>query len=285
MSGKHESGGVHKPNPRELLDAYFDGDLDRAGKAKLHEALREDHLLAEEFSRTSEAVSMLRQCGSNNGLSVDLTDRVLARCEVRRGYLNRRGRRFVLAGRSAVVMAAMAIVAGVAVWIRLTPPDLRLPDSQRPLGVLLESGNSDAADLRMVPPSVQRDLADSVDQNKVERTIVYGLPTDSPESFSTFGRGATGLDTAATARLPLVARSADPLRRGAMAWRAEPLPMDPQRAASYVPQPGDIDWWNRSEPTAGARPMPGRARGHWLLLRRGHDPTLADLIQAERDRE
>lgn len=285
MSRKHEPGGMHGPNPRELLDTYFDGDLDRAGKARLHKALREDHLLAEEFSRTSEAVSMLRHCGSNNGLGIDLTDRVLARCEVRRGYLNRQGRRFVLAGRSAVAMAALAIVAGVVVWVRLTPPELRLPESQRPLGVLLESGNSDAADLRMVPPSVQRDLADSVDQNKVERTIVYGLPADSPESFSAFGKAPAGLDTGATARLPLVARAADPRGHGAMAWRAEPLPMGPQRAASFVREPGDIDWWNRSEATAGARPMPGRAHGHWLLLRRGGEPTLADLIQAERDRE
>lgn len=264
-----------------MLDAYFDGELDRAGKARLHEALREDQLLVEEFNRTSEAVSMLRQSASNTGLDVDLSDRVLARCETTRGYLNKRGRRFVLAGRSAVAMAALALVAGVVVWVRMTPPELRLPESQRPLSVLLESGNTDAANLRMVPPSVQQDLADSVDQSKVERTIVYGLPADSADSFSPFGAPAPAADGRAMARLPLLARSTSPDGVRADAWLAGPLPMDQRAASSIVPGPGAIGWWNRSSPAASSFAVPGEQ--HLLILK--GEPTIFDLLEAQRERE
>lgn len=270
-----------EPSARELLDAYFDGELDRAGKAKLHESLREDHLLVEEFNRTSEAVSMLRQSASNTGLGVDLSERVLTQCDAKRGYLNKRGRRFVLAGRSAVAMAALALAAGVVVWVRMTPPELRLTDGQRPLGVLLESGNHDAANLRMVPPGVQQDLADSVDQSKVERTIVYGLPADSADSFSTFGERGPVAEQRAMARLPLLARSAEADGGSANAWLAGPMPMDQRAAASVVPGPGATGWWNRPLPTASTVTLPGER--HLLILK--GEPTIFDLLEAERDRE
>lgn len=264
-----------------MLDAYFDGELDRAGKAKLHEALREDHLLVEEFNRTSEAVSMLRQDASNIGLEIDLTDRVLARCETTRGYLNQRGRRFVLAGRSAVAMAALALVAGVVVWVRMTPPELRLPESQRPLSVLLEGGNTDAANLRMVPPSVQQDLADSVDQSKVERTIVYGLPADPADSFSTFGGPTRRDEGRAMARLPLLAGTPNPGGMRTDAWLAGPMPMDRRAAASVVPGPGAVGWWNRPSPTTSTLTLPGDR--HLLILK--GEPTILDLLEAQRERE
>ncbi|NRA58651.1 MAG: hypothetical protein HRU13_11120, partial [Phycisphaerales bacterium] len=83
MTHRNGPNGQDSVNERDLLEAYFDGELDSAGKGRLHEALRQDTVLAEEFSRTSEAVSMLRQSASNTSLKVDLTDSVMARCEVR----------------------------------------------------------------------------------------------------------------------------------------------------------------------------------------------------------
>lgn len=284
MSRTHKPGHDQERNTRELLDAYFDGDLDRAGKARLHEALREDHLLAEEFSRTSEAVSMLRQSASNTRLDVDLSERVLAQCEASRGYLNKRGRRFVLAGRSAVAMATLALAAGVVAWVRLTPPELRLPESQRPLGVLLESGNTDAANLRLVPPSVQQDLADSIDQSKIERTIVYGLPADPASSFSAFGQETEPSRTGAVARLPLLARSGETNRSPANAWPTGPLPMERQTAASVVRGPDASGWWNRPAPSSATVTLPGGRPRHFLFLRHS-EPTILDLLEAERDRE
>lgn len=281
MSRTNQRGDADAPNTRELLDAYFDGELDRADAPRLRRALREDPVLAEEFGRTSEAVSMLSQSGANSALDVDLSERVLARCEATRGYLNKRGRRFVLAGRSAVALTALAMVAGVVLWVRLTPPELRLPDSQRPLGVLLESGTTDAAKLRMVPPSVQQDLADSVDQSKIERTIVYGLPADSAASFSAFGTGERPAASAPTAQLPLLARSAD-RAPASHPWRAGPMPMDHQAAARVVPAPGATSWWHRPAPSGAPLGWPAdQHNGHIFL--RGGEPTLLDLLRAERD--
>lgn len=272
MSRMHTQGDNAAPNGRELLDAYFDGEIDRAGKGRLHDALRHDPVLAEEFSRTSEAVSMLRQSGSNSGLDIDLTERVLARCDAQRGYLNKRGRRFVVAGRTAVALATLVMAAGVVVFIRMTPPGLRLPERERPIGVLLESGNADAHRMRMVPPSVQRDLADSVDQSKVERTIVFDLPADSARDFSAFRptEGDSG-EARAMARLPMFPRWDAPA--DASDWASGPLPMDAQRAASVVRSPGasPLNWWERPQVSPLiAEPVAPLAdhRGAWLLLRR-----------------
>lgn len=290
-SDRKSMGDTNAPNTRELLDAYFDGEIDRAGKGRLHEALRHDHVLAEEFSRTNEAVSMLRQSASNSGLEVDLTQRVLARCESRRGYLNKRGRRFVLAGRSAVALAALALTAGVVLWVRLTPAELRLPDSQRPLGVLLESGNADAAKMRMVPPNVQQDLADSVDQSKAERTIVFHLQADPAESFSLMGvHPESPADARAMSRLPMFARSDNPQKQRAMTMRLGPLPMDDQQSASVVRTPesgaaGTVNgWWGRPGFEADVLMHPNPGRGAWLIMRRSQ-PEHGGLFQADRDRE
>lgn len=281
MTRDGKAGGHNAPNARDLLDAYFDGELDRAGKGRLHEALREDPVLAEEFSRTSEAVSMLRQSASNNALEIDLTERVMTQSERYRGYLSKRGRRFVLAGRSAVAMAAMVIVAGIVVWIRLTPPEMRLAASERPIGTLLESGNADAASLRLVPPDVQKDLADSVDQSKAERRIVFDLPVGSPDDFSMFGRQPEG-DTRAMARLPLLARPSDLAEQRAMALRQGPLPMDEQQAASMVTAPDSTGWWARTPGDLLIRSEIVRTpNGVWLLVR----PQAQQADEADRDPE
>lgn len=285
MNRDTKPGGDTAPNARELLDAYFDGDLDRAGKGQLHEALRHDPVLADEFSRTSEAVSMLRQSASNTALDVDLTDRVLTQCDHQRGYLNKRGRRFVLAGRSAVALAALALTAGVVLFVRLTPPELRLPESQRPLSALLEGGNADANSMRIVPLNVHQELSDSVDQSKAERTIVFNLRPDPAGSFSPLrGQQAAPHDSRAArdmARLPLFAQQSTLEEQRATAIFMGPMPMDAQRSASVVRAPlaGEQGWWGRPGLHAEALRHPDGRRALWLVLR-ADDPQNTD-----RDRE
>lgn len=252
MTQRNGPNGQDSVNERDLLEAYFDGELDSAGKGRLHEALRQDTVLAEEFSRTSEAVSMLRQSASNTSLKIDLTDSVMARCEVRDRLLSKRGRRFVLAGRSAVALATLMIVAGLVLWVRVTPPQLRLAESERPLGVLLESGDAEAGELRLVPSEVQRDLADSVDQSKSHGTIVFNLEADSATSFSSFGVADDVLpmpQRTAMAQLPLLARPENIEAQRAAAARLGPLPMAGQHAASMVrgDLPNAHGWWGRSK--------------------------------------
>lgn len=282
MKRETKPGGSAAPNARDLLDAYFDGDLDRAGKGRLHEALRHDSVLAEEFSRTCEAVSMLRQSGSNAGLGVDLTDRVLTQCESTRGYLNKRGRRFVMAGRSAVALAALALTAGVVLFVRLTPPELRLPESQRPLSALLEGGNADANSMRIVPLNVHQELSDSVDQSKAERTIVFDLRADPAGSFSPLReQQAVSRDSRAMARLPMFVQRSTLEEQRATAMFMGPLPMDAQRSASVVRPPyvGDQGWWRRPGLHPEVLLRPDGSRAMWLILR-ADDPQNAD-----RDRE
>ncbi len=282
MKRNSNNGGGSAPNARDLLDAYFDGDLDRAGKGQLHEALRHDPVLAEEFSRTSEAVSMLRQSASNTGLDVDLTERVLTRCDAVQGYLNKRGRRFVLAGRSAVALAALALTAGVVLFIRLTPAELRLPESERPLSALLEGGNADAASLRMVPPNVHQELSDSVDQSKAERTIVFDLRADPAPSFSRFGvDDEIGAQHRAMARLPMFATQSESDARRATAMG--PLLMDDRQASSVVRSPDVYNWWSRGDTHTLDQSDPTRAL--LLLLRRMDDPHASDNLRDNEDRE
>lgn len=282
MKRETTPGGNTTPNARDLLDAYFDGDLDRAGKGQLHEALRHDPVLAEEFSRTSEAVSLLRQSGWDAGLGTDLTDRVLTQCEGTRGYLNKRGRRFVMAGRSAVALAALALTAGVVLFVRLTPPELRLPESQRPLSALIEGGNADAASMRIVPLNVHQELSDSVDQSKAERTIVFDLRPDPAGSFSPLRQQqAAPRDTRAMARLPMFARQSGLEEQRASAMLMGPLPMDAQRSASVVrtPHSSDRGWWGRPGPHAEVLHHPNGGRALWLILR------MDDPANEDRDRE
>ena len=298
MSRSTSHHNAMPPGSRDLLDAYFDGELDSAGKGRLHEALRTDAVLAEEFSRTSEAVSMLRQSASNTGLRTDLSESVLARCDVRQRYINKRGRRFVLAGRSAVALASLAIVGGIVAWVRMTPPQFRLAEHERPLGVLIEGGNADAAGLRLVPPAVQKDLSDSVDQSKANRTIVFHLQPDPAHSFS-MGQGlpAAQYDARAMAQLPLLARSDDAQAHRAAAARLGPLPMASQRSASVVrgeaqPLSGDAyagvarGWWGRD-----ASPLRPRHRiihlsnGQSLLLLGEAKNDEARSAEPDRERE
>lgn len=280
------------PGPRDLLDAYFDGELDRAGKARLHEALRHDPLLADEFSRTSEALSMLRQSAANTALEVDLTGRVLASYETRRGFLSRRGRRFVLAGRTSVALAALAMTAGVVAWVRLTPPELRLPDTQRPLGILIDRGAAEAPTMGVVPQRVQQELADSidpgVDPGKVERTIVFNLQPDGPGTFSIFREGTDRTDAVrGRASLPLLA-SVTPRGHDTAAGAHAPLRQDGMAAASVVPHAigsaghaQSDNWWSRSNPNANHR-------AGLLLFGLGGEtrlPTIPDAAESQRERE
>ena len=281
MTRRNGPKGQDTANERDLLEAYFDGELDSAGKGRLHEALRHDAVLAEEFSRTSEAVSMLRQSTSNTGLKADLTDSVMARCEVRDRLLSKHGRRFVLAGRSAVALATLMIVAGLVVWVRMTPPQLRLAESERPLSVLLESGDADAGQLRLVPSGVQKDLADSVDQSKSHGTIVFHLEADAATSFSSFGvapdDAASAPQRTAMAQLPLLARPNNIDAQRAAAARLGPMPMAGQHAASMVrgDLPQSHGWWGRS--STPRLTLPGFSIiEHEGLLLVHPEPTIAD---------
>lgn len=296
MSGKEHpnQGNTNRGMaPREWLDAYFDGELDRAGKGRLHEALRQDPVLAEEFSRTSEAVSLLRQSAASTALDLDLTGRVLASYEARRGFLSRRGRRFVLAGRTTVALAALAMAAGVVAWVRLTPPALRLSESQRPLGVLIDRGAADAATMHVVPQQIQQELADSVDPSKidprkVERTIVFNLQPEGPGAFSAFGIvPERASESARAASLPLLA-SITPRGHDGTAGEHAPLRQGGTSAASMVRAAEDTPavrhqggWWSRPDETANG---PHRVRlfglsgvGGWLLL--PQDGTHADPVR------
>jgi|GEM_PF-6775622 len=266
MNRETTQNGEPAPSTRDLLDAYFDGDLDRAGKGQLHEALRHDPLLAEEFSRTSEAVSLLRQSASNTGLEINLADRVLTRCDSTRGYLNKRSRRFVLAGRTAVALAALALTAGVVLFVRLTPPELRLPENQRPLSALIEGGSTDAASLRLVPPNVHQELSDSVDQSKAERTIVFNLEADSADSFAPFRSSDSANELRREmARLPMFARQPESDARRAVAMG--PLLMDGRQASSVVRSPEAHGWWSRDGIGAGVMMQSDRERALWLIFR------------------
>jgi len=188
---QHQPADQSAATARELLDAYFDGELGNEDRRRLSEAMAGDPVLRAEFSRTAEAMDLLAQDGRDRP-GPDLTERVLLASAGRRHYLSGGQRRAVLAGRSAVAVAALLMVASLAVWYRLTPASFRLPPAERPLGLLVDRSADEAGRLGAAPPTLRQGLAEAVGEPTRHRVVVFNLPADGPGAFTArVGDGAT----------------------------------------------------------------------------------------------
>ncbi|MEO1008116.1 MAG: hypothetical protein AAFX79_06095 [Planctomycetota bacterium] len=172
------------PNARDLVDAFFDGELAADERGPLQSALADDPELALEFSRTSEAVALLRAEGAREALDVDLSERVLLACEPGQGFLSGRQRRFVRAGRVAVALAAVVLAAGVVVWYRVTPAELRLTPSERPLSGLVPQLQDDAGQVGRASPVLAEGLREAIDGGERDAVMLaWNLDSDPVAAF------------------------------------------------------------------------------------------------------
>lgn len=139
MNGKmnSEPGRV----PEELVNQFFDRELDEGSRDKFFGMLRGDLARCQEVARTQRIVAMLREPIP----APDLTSRILDRVEERRGFLPLRLRRVVTIGRLIAAACVLVAVLGVALLNRSHPGLFRLTAAPQPLSNVIESGKAEAA--------------------------------------------------------------------------------------------------------------------------------------------
>jgi hypothetical protein len=127
--------------PQELVDRFFDRELDEGSREKFFGMLRADLSRCAEVAKTQRMISMLREPVA----TPDLTERIMTRVHGRRAFLPQRMRNMVKAGRLAAAAVVLLALFGVALAERMRPGTMRLVDEPQPLTELIESGRSDAA--------------------------------------------------------------------------------------------------------------------------------------------
>ena len=127
--------------PDELVEQFFDRELDEGSREKLFAMMRDDLPRCAEVAKTQRLISMLREPVE----APDLTDRIMSRMEQRHAFLPERLRRMVKAGRLAAAAFLLFAVLGVALVDRYRPETFRLVKAPQPLSGVIESGRADAA--------------------------------------------------------------------------------------------------------------------------------------------
>ncbi|MFN0133854.1 MAG: hypothetical protein ACKVW3_15165 [Phycisphaerales bacterium] len=103
--------------PAELVDAYFDRELDAAGRDDFFGRLRGDLAACEDVARTQRVVSALREPVE----APDLSQAIMAEVRRRRGFVPLRIRRVVSAGRLAVAATLLLALMGYGLARRWEP--------------------------------------------------------------------------------------------------------------------------------------------------------------------
>src|SRR5690606_27515213 len=96
-SDANSQSGVYDSIPRELVDAFFDRQLDEGSREKFFLMLRSDLRTCGKVARTQRMLSVLKEPIE----APDLTASIMGEVARRRGFLPDRLRRMVKAGRFA----------------------------------------------------------------------------------------------------------------------------------------------------------------------------------------
>ena len=139
MSGRTED--MTGRMPQELVDRFFDRELDEGSREKFFGMLRADLSRCAEVAKTQRMISILREPIEGP----DLTGEIMSRIARRRGFLPERLRRMITASRLAAAACVLLAVLGLAVARRVSPDTFRLGRVERPISGVIESGKTDAA--------------------------------------------------------------------------------------------------------------------------------------------
>lgn len=135
------SQGPREHIPDELIDAFFDGELDDVAAGDLFRQLPKDAARYEQVAKTQRMISLLRapeECP-------DLTRNILHEVDRRRGFLSTSMRRFVRAGRLAAAAVVLLAFLGIAAAQRYSPDTFRMKDQPRPVAQVVDDSCSAAA--------------------------------------------------------------------------------------------------------------------------------------------
>lgn len=179
------AGSGSKPSvdapPDGLLDALFDRGLDEQARDELVLALRRHPVRRREVLETVAAIEQLRSAPR----VPDLAGPILAETQRRRGFLTRRMRRAVDAGRLAVAASLLVGLASVAYLQRAYPDTMRLHEQPTPVNDVERAVYTDSA-------AGQAALASGVDA--VRR--VLPLTRIDPSARLRFDQGVASLGSA-----------------------------------------------------------------------------------------
>lgn len=137
-----DNPGGERRVSREEIDRLFDRELSPETRRELVGRLRQDRESLDEVIETRRLVEMLRAPVE----APDLTGRVLAGVQHRRGFLSSRLRKRVRQGRAAVAASVLLGLFSVAVAHRLNPGLFRLHATATPVADLGEAVRQDSID-------------------------------------------------------------------------------------------------------------------------------------------
>lgn len=147
------------PIPQELVDRFFDRELDEGSRERFFGMLRADLSRCAEVAKTQRMISMLREPVE----APDLTQGILDRVGRRGGFLTHRLRSMVKAGRLAAAACILFGVLGFAIGRRYAPDFFRFAPEAQPVSQVIESGRNEAAAVIaprfVVPPAPARPAA------------------------------------------------------------------------------------------------------------------------------
>jgi len=139
--GRPEGNGPQVPIPQDLVDAFFDRELDEGSRERFFRMLRSDLETCAQVARTQRMLSQLRE----NVDSPDLTGRIMGELSARQRFLPARLRTMVKAGRLGIAACLLLGVLGVAAAHRYNPGMFRLASEPTPVGDVIASGKNEAA--------------------------------------------------------------------------------------------------------------------------------------------
>lgn len=154
--GGPDPADVDPPIPDDLVDAFFDRELDEEARRRFTRNLDADPFRCERVAKTHRMLSMLRR-----GVRVpDQTDAILDRVDRVRGFVSPRGRVWIRAGRVAAAIAMLGLVAG-AVMVRRSVPEIAEIGMTTPVDDVACAAREDASGLTRFAHSV-RTLPDAI---------------------------------------------------------------------------------------------------------------------------
>lgn len=131
----------HRAIPSEVIDSFFDREMDDASRDKFFAMLRADVKACEDVVRTQRAVSALREPVE----SPELSGAILARLDERRHFLPARMRAMVTGGRAAAAAGLLLGLLAISLIQRYAPDGVSLVEAPSPVSKLASRSASDAA--------------------------------------------------------------------------------------------------------------------------------------------
>ncbi len=191
------------PIPDELVDRFFDRELDDSARAGFMRRLDDDTRACERVAKTNRILTMLRR-----GVGApDLSDSILDRVDRVRGFVPPSQRKLVRFGRLAVAAMLFGVIAGAVIVQRRAPEVMELAGMPTPVRDVARAAADEADGLvRFALPTrlVRHEANTSLDSERsmwgprhldAESQSVVSWSW-SPAAACALDREATGVDHA-----------------------------------------------------------------------------------------